>query len=410
MIPLRNCYTSSPQLKHGISVRVALISLVVMRLAGSMASGGVNLSPMPNETSNHEPEQQSILQWLQDAPVLYENSRNPIVQELRIEGRYHGQHQWVRSNRGDADGWEDRRARLGAEASLFHKLTVSATINLHTEEDLSPVYESLDSAAVSLSLSDGVELKLGKFKPRWSHEWSTSSKRILTFERSLLVNQTRPKKSTGMAVSGKAGNWTYLTGMFSGDLNDEFGDLDGGWFGLGSIAYDFSERVGLDRLSWRADYLYNDPKQGDTAAPLYQHSFATSVSVGKDPFAWTNEFIYATGWSPDVFGVSSLLSVDLTNKWQAVFRYQYAHGENDSLRVQKRYERQAPNLTDGGRGGDYHAIYAGLNYYVFGDQLTGKDKHRLKFMTGVEWSTMDGGDDGGSYDGWTSFAGFRFYF
>ena len=57
---------------------------------------------------------------------------------------------------------------------------------------------------------------------------------------------------------------------------------------------------------------------------------------------------------------------------------------------------------DGGRGDRYHAFYTGLNY-----QLRG---HKLKLMAGTEWATMDGGGDGGSYNGWTWLAGVRLYF
>lgn len=47
------------------------------------------------------------------------------------------------------------------------------------------------------------------------------------------------------------------------------------------------------------------------------------------------------------------------------------------------------------------AGYPGVNYYLYG--------HKLKFMTGVEFSLMDGGSDGGDYDGVTALAGVRIY-
>ncbi len=193
-------------------------------------------------------------------------------------------------------------------------------------------------------------------------------------------------------------------GVFSTDINEEFGNLDGGWFCFGSLACDLSELTDLDTFHLRADYLYNDPESRDSATAPYAHSLAASVHLGKSTVEWVNEVIYVTGSISEVHGVTSLLSYTLTEneKWQAVMRYQYAHGDDDGLILQKRYERQAPKLSDGGSGEDYHAVYAGLNYYIYG--------HKLKLMAGVEWATMDGGDDGGSYDGWTSFAGFRFYF
>ena len=46
--------------------------------------------------------------------------------------------------------------------------------------------------------------------------------------------------------------------------------------------------------------------------------------------------------------------------------------------------------------------YAGLNYYIYG--------HRLKLMAGAEYSKLDGGSDGGAYEGWTAFSGIRMFF
>jgi hypothetical protein len=44
----------------------------------------------------------------------------------------------------------------------------------------------------------------------------------------------------------------------------------------------------------------------------------------------------------------------------------------------------------------YNAVYAGLQYFICED--------KLKLMTGVEWSDLDGGGDS-----WTYFAGIRAY-
>jgi hypothetical protein len=85
----------------------------------------------------------------------------------------------------------------------------------------------------------------------------------------------------------------------------------------------------------------------------------------------------------------------------AVLRYQYAvsDGEN-GLQLQERYEEK---VGPGGYGNAYQAIYAGLNYLIYGD--------RFKLMAGSEYAVMqDTADDGGSYRGWTHQAGVRVYF
>jgi phosphate-selective porin OprO/OprP len=59
------------------------------------------------------------------------------------------------------------------------------------------------------------------------------------------------------------------------------------------------------------------------------------------------------------------------------------------------------NSIFSGNGETYHAGYLGANYYLYG--------HKLKLMTGVEFSHMDGGSDGGDFDGVTGLAGVRIY-
>ena len=44
-----------------------------------------------------------------------------------------------------------------------------------------------------------------------------------------------------------------------------------------------------------------------------------------------------------------------------------------------------------------------MNYFIYGD--------KLKLMTGIEYADMDdGGNDGGDFEGWTLFTGFRMFF
>jgi hypothetical protein len=62
----------------------------------------------------------------------------------------------------------------------------------------------------------------------------------------------------------------------------------------------------------------------------------------------------------------------------------------------------APNLTGGGRGETYHAGYLGLQFFIHGDNL--------KLMSGVEYARLDGGGNGGDFDGWTVFSGVRVSF
>jgi hypothetical protein len=72
------------------------------------------------------------------------------------------------------------------------------------------------------------------------------------------------------------------------------------------------------------------------------------------------------------------------------------------VRRQTRYESEAPNLTGSGRGDEYHAFYLGTQYFIHGD--------KLKLLAGAEYATLDGGGNGGDFDGVTWLTGIRFSF
>ena len=68
-------------------------------------------------------------------------------------------------------------------------------------------------------------------------------------------------------------------------------------------------------------------------------------------------------------------------------------------------DRGALSLAAGAgdkKGDAWFAAYTGLNYYI--------DGHRLKLMSGVKYSHMDGGPGGGDFNGWTWLAGLRMAF
>jgi hypothetical protein len=111
---------------------------------------------------------------------------------------------------------------------------------------------------------------------------------------------------------------------------------------------------------------------------------------------------------PNVFGVTVLPTyvfaqnvVRKGDALQAALRYQFAVSEGDNgLQLQQRYEQE---IVPAGFGDHYQAVYAGINYLIFGD--------RFKLMTGAEYSEMhDSAHDGGKFKGWTYLVGVRMYF
>lgn len=337
---------------------------------------------------------------LWDIPQLYSNKDSDLINDLKLVGRYQWQYGDVDFDNGDFSDSETRRFRLGTEAKILGgDWKVKGEINV--DDDFSPFYKSLEEAYIKYQGSDLFNVTIGRQKPAWSYEWSTSSRKILTFERSLLTNQLAPKKTTGINLSGSIDNWSYSLGVYNGDIDEEFGDFEeAGEFVIASLGYDYSDSSSFDKAAWRFDILHNND-ENNNAAKAYENSFSLNHSLSINKLALNTDLIHASGYSDDAYGLILLPTYELSDKLQLVGRYTYANGDNDGLRAQKRYERKVP-LSDGGYGDNYQSFYLGLNYYL--------NDHKLKFMTGIEYSDMDGGADGGDYDGVTIFSGFRLYF
>jgi hypothetical protein len=110
------------------------------------------------------------------------------------------------------------------------------------------------------------------------------------------------------------------------------------------------------------------------------------------------------GKDGDVFGFYVQPMYDIIPKrLQLLARYSYTTGDGpDSVIRQTRYESEAPSLTGGGRGDEYQALYLGAQYFIYGD--------KLKLMAGAEYAKLEGGGNGGDYEGVTYLTGVRFYF
>lgn len=345
-------------------------------------------------------KEQSVYDKIWALPTLYSNANHPILQELAITGCYEGQYYLLDSEQGDADGYEHRRIRWGLKAKFLHNFEIKAQINSDADQGL--VYERIWNAALTWKLSDTFVLTAGKFKPRWSYEWYQASYELITFELTSLVNEARPENIPGIAIDGKYADWNWSLGVFSGDYDKEFGQFDKGAIYSASIGYNFSRSIHLEKASWRLDYMADDGKDGKTGKGPWDQNFATSLDMKQGRLGLLTEIEYVTGNTDAAFGFVFMPSYDLTSKLQVAARYQFAHADGDVLRVVRRYEREVPDLADKGYGDTYNAIYLGFNYRVYGN--------KLKFMTGLEYAHMDGGIDGGDYDGWTWLSGVRMYF
>ena len=341
----------------------------------------------------------STFEDLWDIPHLYSNPDSFWLNDLKLVGRAQWQMADVSSDLPDYSTDEIRRMRLGSEAKILggdYKLKAEFNIDHGSGDDhyAEEVYIQYGGDALPFKVTLGLQ------KPKWSYEWSTSSRKILTFERSQIVNQLAPKKTAGLNISGSIDAYDYSLGVYRGDTihsskgGSIFGDADAaGEFVLGSIGQEYETSM-FESAAWRLDWLHNTDADSNAAKP-YENSFSLNHSAKQGAWGLHTDLIYAQGdaGNDDKAAIVILPTYDISDQLQLVARYTLADG--DGLKPNKRYEAKS-----GAQNGDgYQSIYMGLNYYL--------NDHKLKLMGGIEYSDMDGGND---FDGYTIFSGVRFYF
>jgi phosphate-selective porin OprO/OprP len=345
-------------------------------------------------------KEMSLCESIFDLPTLYKNEENPVIQKFRIIGRYHGQYYALDSNQGGNDDWENRRARIGAEAQLFQDFTLSFNLNLDLDNNGGRFFEDLEDLTLTWKASKEFKLTLGKIKMPITQEWRTSSNKILTFERSRIIGVAVPEKAGGAIASYEKNGWTTELGAFTNTVDEDWAHptFDGGFSLFGSIARK-SDDLGTVRL----EYLYSSVDEADNATRGYEHVVSAVYENKWDKIGFVANAIGAFGGddASDVYGIILMPSYDITDKLQVVARYQFATSDDGGgFSLGSRYDSTADDLKSKS-GDDYQAVYAGLNYYLCG--------HNLKLMTGIEYVNFNQDTDS-TYEGWTWFNGVRVSF
>jgi len=368
----------------------------------AVPSSGLAFEPFATPSAE---ETASFALW--KAFTLYKSDENPILQEFKLRGRYHGQNYRVDSDQGDADAWEDRRARFGFDAKLFDK-KVELRLDFQSNDSFEDTYDRLVDAYVRWKPTDSLSITAGRLKPLIGYyDFVQSTNNQPTFERSQIFNQLRVDRGTGLTVEGKVREFTWQTGVYSNDTDREFGTFGGAYsFGAG-IGYDAKGRFGWDRADFHLDWLHSGHDEDDCLFTRYDDIVSATFWGQEGPWGLVVEGFHGSGGEgreADVFGFFIQPTYDLIPKRvQLVGRYSFATGDGlDSVVRQTRYESEAPSLTGGGRGDEYHALYLGAQYFIHGD--------KLKLMAGAEYATLDGAGNGGDYDGLTWLTGVRFSF
>lgn len=319
---------------------------------------------------------------------------------IKFRGRYHGQAFSVDGDGEDDDGWENRRFRLGMDVLFNEKWEFAFDFNMSTDSE-DEVVDNFDFIALNYRYSDNTAFSIGKLRRNpLTREDSISSNRILTIERSLLTSRYFIDNVGGVFGVHQKDDWAFgggiLLGTTTGDLN--LPSFDGSKLFKGNIAKQITPITEL-----RLDYLYNPGDSDNNDVEPYQNVVSLNSYTRSGKWGLITDLIYADGLPEargDLFGFVILPHYMLTRRLQLVGRYTWsASNEPDGIRLLNRYERRA--VPEGFELGDRHqALYAGLNYYIFG--------HKLKLMTGIEY--MDFESVNGNTSTFTVNGAVRFYF
>jgi len=350
---------------------------------------------------------------LKNMGKVYSNEDNPVIQKVKVFGRAHGQ--WNYSDgesAGDSfngNGEELRRLRLGTSVSFLNGFKALGRLNLEEGGfgDTELGYDSWDELYLEYGQKgwlgfDSASVGYGRYKVYFGGEEHISSKRIKTIERSAINNRFGSARPTGAVLKAEKEGVEYILGVWSTEPEREtWANWSGGAALQGSATFDaFAGEMILD-------FIYADDAHDDDT--IFDYNWASSVTYNRD-FGRYNLLANATfsdAGEVDPLGIVLLPSYFIVpKKLEAAFRYQWAHSRADSgvprsssSRGIRRVAREEGVST--GSGDNYQAFYAGLNYYIAGDNL--------KLMTGVEYETIEG-DSERELDGISLWFAARAYF
>ncbi len=352
---------------------------------------------MPASAQPDSATRTSLYDKIWQPTKLYRDDGHPVIQSFEFTGRF--QLDYVVLDHEDTDDLNIRRLRLGGKAKLFHHFVLHSEVDLTPEED--PVYARLTDTYLAWLPSEDLEFTVGKRAAPFTLDGSTSSKELLSVDRSNLANNLWfPQEYVpGITVRATPASRQYMLGIYSsGSASKEFGSFDGKYFILATMGYDFAETLDARKAVLAVDYVYNEPDSRNTFTRPLQHIGSLHFDFETDRWGFRTELSAADGYlgQSDLWGAMLMAHYKLTCQLQAVARYTFVQSADDNGVRFARYE----NLVVSGRGDEYHEFYAGLNFYIYG--------HKLKVQTGVQYAEMhDRAEDGGEYAGWAWTTGLR---
>ena len=327
----------------------------------------------------------------------YSDESNPVVQKVLFSGRYQHEFAAIDAEEGTLEEWNVRRMRLGPRITLFRTVTLHSEVELNPQER-DPLYVRFTDFYVQWANNARLALTVGKQGVPFTMDGATSSKELITIDRSNLTNNMwfPQEYIPGVSLSGRISRWVYRGGVYSsGEANREFGEFSAGAFTLGVLGYDFGPTLRVKEALLTGNYVYQHPDPDNTFTRRLEH--VASINMKLDAGRWGVRTDLSTGsgylGQSDLWGLMVMPSFNVTDKLQFVTRYTILDSEAPNGVLLGTYESRVV----AGRGDLYNEMYLGANYYFYG--------HKLKLQSGLQYADMnDSANDGGEYSGvsWTT--------
>jgi phosphate-selective porin OprO/OprP len=329
---------------------------------------------------------------------LYTDEKNPVVQRVLFTGRFQHDFAMVRADQGDHDESNVRRLRLGPRITFLRKYLFHAEVELNPQER-DPFYVRFTDLYVQWNKSSRVALTVGKQSIPFTQEGATSSRELITIDRSNLANNIwfTQEYTPGVSVSGTTAPWNYRVGIYSaGAANRELGRFSGGVFTLGVLGYDFAKKLGVRQALLTGNYVYQQQDPDNTFTRRLDNIGSINFRLEQPRWGVRTDLSLASGYSgqSDVWALMAMPFVNATDKLQFITRFTTVQSDDPGGIQLATYE----NRVGRNRGDAYNEWYLGANYYFYA--------HRLKLQTGLDYADLDNVSSA-TYAGWGWTTGLR---
>ena len=295
----------------------------------------------------------------------YDNKENPVVQRVLFSGRFQHDFAIVEADQGDHKESNIRRMRFGPRITMFRDYLVHAEVEVNPQER-EPFYLRITDAYVSWQKHPKAVVTVGKQSLPFTQEGATSSRELITIDRSNLVNNIwfTQEYMPGVSVSGRAAPWIYRAGAYSsGAMTREFGRFNGSVFTLALVGYDFAKKFGVREAVLTGNYIYQPADTNNTFTKRFEQIASVHFKLEEPKWGLRTDVSKTSGYlgQRDLWAAMVMPYFNATSKLQFVTRYTLVESDGNNGISLNTYENR---VVTRGAGDRYTEGYVGVNYIL----------------------------------------------